>query len=47
MDIRRNKQAALEKMEQNNGTYTSQYRYRILKFMLVQKEVQQKDRISH
>ena len=42
MDIRRNKQAAVREDGTNNGTYTSQYRYEILKdLLLVQKEVQQ------
>jgi DNA sulfur modification protein DndC len=42
MDIRRNKQVAVREDGTNNGTYTSQYRYEILKdLLLVQKEVQQ------
>lgn len=41
MDVRRNNQTAVREDGTNNGTYTSEYRYRILKdLLLVQKEVQ-------
>ena len=41
MDVRRNNQTAVREDGTNNGTYTSEYRYRILKdLLLVQKEIQ-------
>ncbi|RKR05163.1 DNA sulfur modification protein DndC [Flavobacterium sp. 90] len=41
MDVRRNNQTAVREDGTNNGTYTWEYRYRILKdLLLVQKEIQ-------